>query len=70
MFYFSGGAKEIENISFFGPNGPGYNEFEALFESNTQFNVVNFKEDLLDSDGNVIVEIFMSKVEQYVERII
>ena len=64
LFHFEPGhsGKGIENLSFFGPNGQAGNEFEVLIKSKTNFEVTHYKTDRFDSDGNVIVDVFMKEV--------
>ncbi len=64
VFFHIEGAKgkEIENISHYGPNGSGQDEFEVLFKSKSEFQVTNFKTDAVDAEGNVVVEIFLTEL--------
>lgn len=62
LFYINGHkGKEIEMVSHFGENGPGREEYEVLFKSNSVFRVTNVEANSLDNQGNVIVKIYLEE---------
>ncbi len=63
FFYINGRkGKEVETISHFGENGPGNNEYEVLFKSNTEFRVTNFDASTVDNQGYVVVKIYLEEI--------